>query len=623
MTEASFGIGGLAFARVLLLEHPSSLAHDPAELLPGHPEAPGRIAAIDAALAAADWLGAERLEAPAATRGELEGVHSSELVDGIERLARAGGGVIDADTAVGRDSWEAALHACGGACELVRALTAGRAAAGFALLRPPGHHAERSRAMGFCLFNNVAVAAQLALAEHGVSRVLILDWDVHHGNGTAEIFRTRNDVLYASIHRAPFYPGSGQLEDAGSGEGLGYTINLPVGAGTDGEVWRSLLEHVVIPAASRFAPELVLISAGFDAHVADPLGGCRLEADDFAQMACQVRALGERLHAPVGAVLEGGYDPRALGESVLATIRALGGKGDPGADRSGPALHTPRGRPGRPLLGAVGATLTVGRRSLRSERLRNTLWRAVGARWASEMQGSQRVGMRARMQRRCGVAACAMVVIATVPVTTASAAAAAPNARGVSAWGRNDFGQLGAGTDIGPDRCEDVASCSATPVPTRTHLRGVQSVAAGAAFGLALERSGTVAAWGENTHGQLADGNTLESDVPVTVSGLDHVTFIAAAGSLALAVLGDGTVRAWGDGSSWQLGNNTNTDSAEPVAVTGLSGVRSVAAGAGFGLALLENGTVMSWGSNTSGSSASARANPNSPTAQCQSRSAD
>ena len=129
---------------------------------------------------------------------------------------------------------------------MVRALTAGRAEAGFALLRPPGHHAERARAMGFCLFNNVAVAAQLALAELGVARVLILDWDVHHGNGTAEIFRRRHDVLYASIHRAPFYPGTGPIEDAGSGEGLGYTINLPVDAGTEGAVWRSLLEHVVI-----------------------------------------------------------------------------------------------------------------------------------------------------------------------------------------------------------------------------------------------------------------------------------------------------------------------------------------------------------------------------------------
>ena len=265
--EASFGVGGsrgtyscftlggrLRCRFVLLFEHPSSLRHDPRALLPFHPEAPGRIEAIDAALAAADWLGSERRLAPAATRRELEAVHSPALIGQIEALAADGGGAIDPDTAVGEASWEAALHAAGGACEMVRALASDSARAGFALLRPPGHHAERSRAMGFCLFNNVAVAAQLAIEELGVERVFIVDWDVHHGNGTAEIFRHRRDVLYASIHRAPFYPGTGPIEDAGSGEGLGYTINLPVDAGTEGDVWRSVLEHVVLPAADSFAP---------------------------------------------------------------------------------------------------------------------------------------------------------------------------------------------------------------------------------------------------------------------------------------------------------------------------------------------------------------------------------
>jgi acetoin utilization deacetylase AcuC-like enzyme len=313
---------------VLLFEHPSSREHDPREHLPYHPEAPERIEAADAALAAVDWLGSERLLAPAATRQELAGVHAAELIDQIEQLAAAGGGAVDADTAVGRASWHAALHACGGTCAMVRALSAGHSRAGFALLRPPGHHAERARAMGFCLFNNVAVAAQLAIAELGVRKVFVLDWDVHHGNGTAEIFRERDDVLYASIHRAPFYPGTGPLGDAGSGEGLGYTLNLPVAGGTEGHVWRSLLEHVVLPAAGRFSPQLVLISAGFDAHAADPLGGCRLETEDFAQMACHVRDLGARVDAPVGAVLEGGYEPRALGECVIATMRALGGEGE-------------------------------------------------------------------------------------------------------------------------------------------------------------------------------------------------------------------------------------------------------------------------------------------------------
>ncbi|MDE3069487.1 MAG: histone deacetylase, partial [Acidobacteriota bacterium] len=247
----------------MVFEHPSSGEHEPNRHFADHPEAPSRLEAIDAALAAHDWLGWERRLAPPATRAELGAVHAPALIDQVQRLAAAGGGEIDADTFVGEASYRAALHAAGGACAMVRALVDGEAPAGFALLRPPGHHAGRERAMGFCLFNNVAVAAQVAVAELGIGRVLIIDWDVHHGNGTAEIFRNRSDVLYVSIHRARFYPGTGELADAGAGEGLGYTINLPVDGGTDGGVWRSLLEHVAVPAARRFAPELVLISAGF------------------------------------------------------------------------------------------------------------------------------------------------------------------------------------------------------------------------------------------------------------------------------------------------------------------------------------------------------------------------
>lgn len=312
----------------LLFEHPSSLEHAPPASGEWHPEGPRRIEAIVDALARSDWLGWERRDAPAATVAELQAVHAPELIERVRGLSAAGGGAIDGDTYVGAGSYQAALHAAGGACALARALLGGEAATGFALLRPPGHHATRERAMGFCLFNNVAVAAQLALRELGAERVLVLDWDVHHGNGTADVFGDRRDVLYASIHRGGFYPGTGALADVGSGEGRGFTLNLPVHAGTSGEVWRSLLEHVALPVAARFGPRLVLISAGFDAHRADPLGGCRLEAEDFAQMACHVRDFGARLGAPVGAVLEGGYDPPALAASALATMRALAGAGD-------------------------------------------------------------------------------------------------------------------------------------------------------------------------------------------------------------------------------------------------------------------------------------------------------
>ena len=210
---------------------------------------------------------------------------------------------------------------------MVRALVAGEARVGFSAGRPPGHHAEPSRAMGFCLFNNVAVAAALAIAELGVERVLILDWDVHHGNGTAAIFRERADVLFASIHQGGIFPGTGRRDDTGSGPGEGFTINLPVPAGSEEAEWMALLEDEVLPAADRFGPQLVLISAGFDAHREDPLAECRLEAASFAPMATAVRAAAERWGAPVGAVLEGGYALPALAESVVATMSALAGEG--------------------------------------------------------------------------------------------------------------------------------------------------------------------------------------------------------------------------------------------------------------------------------------------------------
>jgi acetoin utilization deacetylase AcuC-like enzyme len=313
---------------MLYIRHASSLAHDPSLVSPDHPDNPIRVKTIEAAMTSQDWLGCTVVEAPAATEQEMELIHSVEHIQTIRTLCESGGGRIDADTFVGRTSYEAALHAAGGSCAMVRALVAGEARTAFCGVRPAGHHADRDSAMGFCLFNNVAIAAELALSELGLRRVLILDWDVHHGNGTAEIFRRRADVLFASIHQAGLYPGTGALSDTGSGDGRGYTINVPVAKGTEGDVWISVLEHVLVPVGMAFAPELILISAGFDAHRADPLGGCRLDEDSFAQLACHVRDLGASLGAPVGAVLEGGYDPDALASSVVATVCALRGDGD-------------------------------------------------------------------------------------------------------------------------------------------------------------------------------------------------------------------------------------------------------------------------------------------------------
>ncbi len=314
---------------MLYLSHPACLEHDPRVQIPGHPDTPERLAAIEAALAERDWLGCERRPAPAASERDLELVHTPRLVSSIRELCAAGGGTLDADTAVNEPSFRAALHAAGGACELARALLAGEDTAGFCAVRPSGHHAEADRAMGFCLFDNVAVAAELAIRDLDCERVMILDWDVHHGNGTAEIFRHRRDVLFFSIHQSHLYPGSGPASDLGSGEGLGYTVNLPVPHGSGEEVWLSLLEHIVVPiGAEQFVPDLILISAGFDAHRADPLASCNLEASSFARMSCHLRELAARLGVPLGAVQEGGYHLDSLVDSLLATVAALGGEGE-------------------------------------------------------------------------------------------------------------------------------------------------------------------------------------------------------------------------------------------------------------------------------------------------------
>jgi acetoin utilization deacetylase AcuC-like enzyme len=330
-----------ARAAPLYYSHPACLEHDPRAHIPGHPDTPERLLAIERVLAEEGWLGWERRQAPAADAAELELIHSARLVRMIEQLSLAGGGAIDPDTSVGEPSYRAALHAVGGACEMTRALLAGDGRVGFCAVRPSGHHAEPDRAMGFCLFNNVAVAAELAIRELGLSRVFILDWDVHHGNGTAEAFRPRADVMFASIHQSGIYPGTGALADVGSGSGEGYTINLPVPAGSEEDLWLSLIEHIVLPAARAFEPQLVLVSAGFDAHRADPLAGCLLESSSFAEIARHVRDLAEQLRVPLGVVLEGGYEPLALAESVRETLVALAGEEPPRATAPDTPLIAP------------------------------------------------------------------------------------------------------------------------------------------------------------------------------------------------------------------------------------------------------------------------------------------
>jgi acetoin utilization deacetylase AcuC-like enzyme len=320
---------------------PSSLEHDPSVLSPGHPDTPERLITLERVLGERDWLGWERRRAPAASEQQLELVHGAGHVAAIRALAEAGGGAIDPDTFVGEPSYRAALHAAGGACEMTRALLGGEASVGFCGVRPSGHHAERARAMGFCLFNNVAVAAAAAIAELGLERVFVLDWDVHHGNGTAEIFHRRADVLFASIHQTHLFPGTGALTDSGSGAGEGYTLNLPVPPGSREPLWLALLDRVVLPAAAAFAPQLVLVSAGFDAHAEDPLAGCLLRTESFVAMAARVRELARGAGAPLGAVLEGGYNSDVLAECVCATLPALAGEARPVAELQAPASPDP------------------------------------------------------------------------------------------------------------------------------------------------------------------------------------------------------------------------------------------------------------------------------------------
>lgn len=320
----------------LYFSHPACLEHDPRALSPGHPDTPERLLVLERELSSRDWLGWERRQAPACAVEQLELVHDPAHVRFIRELSERGGGTIDPDTFAGPASYCAALHAAGGAVAMVAALLAGEAQCGFCGVRPAGHHAESDRAMGFCLFGNVAVAAASAIAEHGLERVLVLDWDVHHGNGTEEIFRERADVLFASIHQWPLYPGTGPLADAGAGAGLGYTLNLPVPPGSEEALWLALLDRIVLPAAGAFEPQLVLVSAGFDAHARDPLAQCRLRTESFAIMAARVRALALGLGAPVGAVLEGGYDSTVLAECVLATLPVMAGQAPPPEPAGGP-----------------------------------------------------------------------------------------------------------------------------------------------------------------------------------------------------------------------------------------------------------------------------------------------
>ena len=251
----------------------------------------------------------------------LAAVHDAVYLDRLREMSRAGGGYLGPDTAVGEGSWEAASLASGAACSAVESALDGETA--FAVARPPGHHAGRDYGMGFCLTNHAAVAAGHALSR-GLQKVAILDWDVHHGNGTQDIFYGDGRVLYLSVHQSPFYPGTGEADEVGEGEGRGFTANVPLPAGSGEDVYAEVFAGVFVPLLREFGPGLVLVSAGFDAHEDDLLGGMALTGDAFGRFAALVTQVSREVGAaPPAFILEGGYNLQALTESVAATMRGV------------------------------------------------------------------------------------------------------------------------------------------------------------------------------------------------------------------------------------------------------------------------------------------------------------
>ncbi len=298
--------------------HAVCLDHDPG---PAHPESPARLKAVLRALDDPACAKTERIEAPLAKREQLARVHAPAMIDALFAVSPTHGQVfLDADTAMSQHSIDAALRAAGAACAAVDAVLGDSQPRAFCAVRPPGHHATHNRAMGFCLFNNLAVAAAHALATHAIERIAIIDFDVHHGNGTADIFANEARVMYASTHQSPLYPGTG---DVGQ-RGVDNLVHVPLAPGAGSREFREAFVSRILPELDHFAPQLVLISAGFDAHRLDPLASLNLEADDYAWVTTELVAIAER-HAGgrVVSSLEGGYSLTALYESTIAHINAL------------------------------------------------------------------------------------------------------------------------------------------------------------------------------------------------------------------------------------------------------------------------------------------------------------
>jgi acetoin utilization deacetylase AcuC-like enzyme len=303
----------------VLFTHPVCIEHDTG---PHHPECPERLKAILSALESEAFVFLEREEAPHATREQLERIHPPSYVDhALASVPHRGFHSLDGDTILSPLSGEAALRAAGGVCAAVDAVATGRNRNAFCAVRPPGHHAELHEAMGFCVFNNVAIGAMQARVVHGLRRVAVIDFDVHHGNGTQHLFEDDPDLFYASTHQWPLYPGTGAPQERGV---AGNVVNAPLPPGAGGAEFREAVSNVVLPALRAFNPDIIMISAGFDAHVADPIANLRLKTEDYGWVTRELLAVAaECCNHRVVSALEGGYDIDALAASVALHVRTM------------------------------------------------------------------------------------------------------------------------------------------------------------------------------------------------------------------------------------------------------------------------------------------------------------
>ncbi len=290
-----------------------------------HPENPGRLKAITSHLQVTGLLDAlELIEPEEADEEAIRGVHSAEMIERVRDICKAGGGHLDADTFASSRSCTTARKAAGGVVRAIKGVMRGELSNAMALVRPPGHHATRTASMGFCLFNNIAIGARYLIEKRGLERVLCVDWDLHHGNGTQDIFYDSRKVFYFSIHQGDCYPGTGMQGEKGVGEGLGFTLNTPLPAGTPEVEYLERFRRSLAVIAEMFSPEFVLVSAGFDAHRDDPLGGLMVTEGGYAEMTRLVKRLAEeQCDGRLVSALEGGYHPDALAGSVFAHLEAL------------------------------------------------------------------------------------------------------------------------------------------------------------------------------------------------------------------------------------------------------------------------------------------------------------